>query len=89
LSADTTQKMMRGWMARGHPGRRSEAEQRRRDAELLHGFETEPRKVGWGDPAFAVGEEHDLYRFHDGRFAFSRDHADWVLLRKKGRVKGF
>jgi hypothetical protein len=24
---------------------------------------------------------------HDGRFAFSREHADWELLEKKGRMK--
>jgi len=23
-----------------------------------------------------------------GRFAFSREHADWALLRKRGRIKG-
>ena len=34
------------------------------------------------------GEEKDLFRFRDGRFAFSRDHADWELLRKRGRMKG-
>ena len=28
-------------------------------------------------------------RFTDGRFAFSREHADWALLRKRGRVEGF
>ena len=33
-------------------------------------------------------EEKDLFRFVDGRFAFSREHGDWALLRKRGRVKG-
>jgi hypothetical protein len=34
------------------------------------------------------GEQKDLFRFRDGRFAFSRHHADWELLRKRGRMKG-
>jgi len=38
------------------------------------------RKVGWGDPALIYDEEQDLFRFRDGRFAFSREHADWALL---------
>jgi hypothetical protein len=33
-------------------------------------------------------EEKDLFRFRDGSFAFSRDHADWELLRKRARMKG-
>ena len=33
-------------------------------------------------------EEKDLFRFGDGSFAFSRDHADWELLRKRGQMKG-
>jgi hypothetical protein len=33
-------------------------------------------------------EEKDLFRFRDGRFAFSREQANWELLRKRGRVKG-
>jgi len=40
----------------------------------------EVRKVGWGDPALIYDEEKDLFRFTDGSFAFSRDHADWELL---------
>ena len=34
-------------------------------------------------------EEKDLFRFRDGRFAFSREHADWVFLRKWGRLRGW
>jgi hypothetical protein len=29
-------------------------------------------------------EEKDLFRFTDGRFAYSREHADWGLLRERG-----
>jgi hypothetical protein len=52
-------------------------------------METELRKVGWGDPAFVHDKERELFRFRDGRFAFSREHADWTLLRKRGRLKGW
>jgi hypothetical protein len=67
--------------------RRSETEQRKRDAELLYDLEVEFRKHGWGDPALVYDEERDLFRFIDGRFAFSREHADRALLRKRGRLK--
>jgi len=40
------------------------------------------------DPALVYDEEKDLFRFTDGRFAFSREHADWALLRKRGRMRG-
>jgi hypothetical protein len=59
-----------GWF-----GKRSEAEQRRSDARLLYDFEAECRRQGWGDPAFVYDEEHDLFRFTDNRFAFSRSFA--------------
>jgi hypothetical protein len=68
--------------------KRSEAEKRRLQARLLYDFEVECREQGWGDPAFVYEEEHDLFRFTDGRFAFSREHADWDLLKKRGRLKG-
>jgi hypothetical protein len=41
-----------------------------------------------GDPAFVYDEEKDLFRWVDGRFAFSREHANWDLLRKRGRLRG-
>jgi hypothetical protein len=69
--------------------RRSEKEQRRMDAELLYDLEMEARRQGFlADPALVYDEEHDLFRFRDGKFAFSREHADWALLRKRGRMKG-
>jgi hypothetical protein len=70
-----------GWF-----GKRSEAERRRMDARLLYDFEAECRRQGWGDPAFVYDEEKDLFGWTDGRFAFSREHADWALLRKRGRL---
>ncbi len=33
---------------------------------------------------FVYDEEKDLYRFPDGRFAFSRTHADVKLLEERG-----
>jgi hypothetical protein len=73
-----------GWF-----GKRSETEQKRVDARLLYDLEVEFRKVGWGDPVFVHDEEKGPFRFRDGRFAFSREHADWALLRKRGRLKGW
>ena len=37
------------------------------------------RQVGWGDPALVYDEEKDLFRFVDGRFAFSREPADQAM----------
>ena len=42
-----------------------------------------------GDPTSFYDGERELFRFHDGRFAFSSEHADWALLRKRGRLKGW
>jgi len=59
------------------------------NAELLYEFEMEARRQGFLQyPALVYDEEHDLFRFRNGRFAFSREHADWMLLRKRGRLKG-
>ena len=67
--------------------RRSETERRKGRARFFYDFEVEWRKHALGDPAFVYDEEKDLFRWTDGRFAFSRDHADWELLRKRGRLK--
>jgi hypothetical protein len=64
------------------PWAKRRSEQRKRDAALRYDLEMESRKVGWGDPALVYDEEKDLFRFVDGKFAFSREHADWELLRK-------
>jgi hypothetical protein len=71
-----------GWFEK-----RSETEQRKGNARLLYDFEVECRRQGWGDPAFVYDEEHDLFTWTDGKFAFSREHADWALLRKRGRMR--
>ena len=66
--------------------RRSLAEERRISARTLYEFEVECREQGWGDPAFVYDEEKDFFRWADGRFAFSRERAEWDLLRKRGRI---
>jgi hypothetical protein len=33
---------------------------------------------------FIYDEENDLFRFNDGRFAFSRTRADMTLLEERG-----
>jgi hypothetical protein len=68
--------------------KRSGTEQRKIRARVLYDFEMECREQGWGNSAFVYDEEKNLLRWTDGRFAFSREHADWDLLRKRGRVKG-
>jgi hypothetical protein len=67
--------------------RRSASEQRKRDAALRYELEMESRRVGWGDPALVYDEQKDHFRFRNGRFAFSREHADWELLSKRGWMK--
>ena len=50
----------------------------------------EARRQGYlEDPALVYDEEHDLFRFRDGKFAFSRTHGNWELLKKRGRMVGF
>jgi hypothetical protein len=77
------------WIPRRIP-RRSETHLRKTHAEVLYNLEMEARRQDWGaDPALVLYEERDLFRFTDGRFAFSREHADWALLRKRGRLRGW
>ena len=59
------------------------SEQRKSNAALRYSLENESRKVELGDPALVYDEEKDLFRFRDGPFAFSREHADWELLRMR------
>ena len=70
------------------PWAKRRSEQRKRDAALRCELEMESRKLGLGGPALVYDEEKDLFRFRDGPFAFTREHADWSLLRKRGRMKG-
>ena len=68
--------------------RRSATEQRKMNAELLYDLEMEFRKHDWGDPALVYDEEKHRFRFTDGKFTFSPgEHADWELLRTRGRIR--
>jgi hypothetical protein len=46
--------------------------------------ETEFRKEGRASEEFVYDVEHDLYRFADGEFAFSREYANERRLREMG-----
>ena len=62
----------------------SERERRRGRAAALYRFEMALREEG-EIPDFVYDEEQDLFRFpEDGRFAFSREWADVMLLQKRG-----
>jgi hypothetical protein len=43
------------------------------------------REEGWPSD-FVYDEEHDLYRFPDGEFAFSREYANERRLREMGCI---
>jgi hypothetical protein len=58
------------------------AELRRRQAKALYEVAMLFRKEGIS--SFVYDEEEDLFRFPDGRFAFSRTHADLKLLEEQG-----
>jgi hypothetical protein len=58
------------------------AELRRRKAKSLYEIEMLFREEGLFD--FIYDEEKDLFRFKDGRFAFSRTHVDVKLLEERG-----
>jgi len=68
--------------------KRHESDLRKSRARILYDFEMECREQGWGDLAFVYEEDKDLFRWTDGRYAFSRERADWELLRKRGQIKG-
>ena len=57
-------------------------ELRHRRAKGLYEIEMFFREEGLSD--FVYDEENDLFRFEDGRFAFSRTRADVTLLEERG-----
>ena len=61
---------------------------RRRVAETLYELETMFREDDWFSSSeyFVYDAEHDLYRFPDGEFAFSREYADERRLREEGFI---
>jgi hypothetical protein len=60
--------------------------ERRRRAEALYELETGFREEGWASEEFVYDEKHDLYRFPDGEFAFSREYANERRLREMGII---
>ena len=61
----------------------SEAERRR--AECEHFFDSEKRWLEEGyDSDLVHDAEADVFRFPDGRFALSKEHADWAALKAIG-----
>ena len=64
----------------------SKSERRRHGAEMLYELETGFREEGWPSKEFVYDAEHDLYRFPDGEFAFSREYANERWLREMGVI---
>ncbi len=60
----------------------SDRERRRRRANVLYEFEKALHEEGTSD--FIYDEGEDLFRFGDGKFAFSRQWADVDLLQERG-----
>ncbi len=65
-------------------GAASEAERRRRLCGTLFELEEAFREGGSPDPVLVYDAEGDHYRFGDGRFALSRERADWRGLKEIG-----
>jgi hypothetical protein len=66
---------------------KSEKKRRRHGAEILYELETAFREDGWPSKEFVYDAEHDLYRFPDGEFAFSKEHANERRLREEGYIE--
>jgi hypothetical protein len=64
----------------------SDSEMHRRKAEMLYELETGFRAEGLPSEEFVYDEKHDLYRFPDGEFAFSREYANERRLRELGVI---
>jgi hypothetical protein len=62
-----------------------EKEMRRRKAAMLYELEAALWKMG--EPSdFVYDAEHDLYRFADGEFAFSKEYLNEKRLRELGHI---
>jgi hypothetical protein len=59
---------------------------RRRRAATLYELETGFREEGWPSEEFVYDDEHDLYRFADGEFAFSREYANEPGMWEEGMI---
>ncbi len=63
-----------------------ESELRRRRAATLYELEALFAEDGWPSEDWVYDAEHDLYRFPDGEFAFSREYANERRLRQMGCI---
>ena len=64
----------------------SKSERRRSGAEIFYELETGFREDDWPSEDFVYDAEHDLYRFVDGKFTFSRYYANERRLREMGLI---
>ena len=64
----------------------SKSERRRSGAEILYELETGFGEDYWPSEDFVYDAEHDLYRFLDGEFTFSRYYANERRLREMGLI---
>ena len=63
--------------------RHSEAQPRRRACEFFYDFELALLEQGCTSQLIYDGER-EVFRFADGRFVLSREHADWPSLKAIG-----
>jgi hypothetical protein len=59
---------------------------RRGKAGMLYELEAALGEMGEPSEEFVYDDEHDLFRFADGEFAFSREHVKERRLRELGRI---
>ena len=53
---------------------------------MLYELETGFREEGWPSKEFVYDEKHNLYRFPNEEFAFSREYASEGRLREEGFI---
>jgi hypothetical protein len=63
-----------------------ESEMRCRRAATLYKLEALLAEAGWPSEEFVYDKEHDVYRFPNREFAFSREYANEWRLREMGVV---
>ncbi len=63
-----------------------DSQMRRRKAATLYELEALFAEEGWPSEDFVYDAEHELYRFLDGEFAFSKEYATERRLREEGHI---